>query len=110
MGGGILVHFGGVGGLLFWGSQNSKYSKCQDLSKFKFGGGGDSKCQVLSRFSFPGGVGAVFWTKYQLSQFRVNWDFEPKFQPLEVATASHIVSHILRMWRLLTRIQTKNVR
>ena len=27
--------------------------------------------------------------------------FEPNFQPLQLATASHIVSHILRMWRLI---------
>ena len=27
-------------------------------------------------------------------------NFEPNFQPLQLATASQIVSHILRMWRL----------
>ena len=28
-------------------------------------------------------------------------NFEPNFQPLQLATASQIVSHILRMWRLM---------
>ena len=28
-------------------------------------------------------------------------NFEPNFQPLQLATASQIVSHILRMWRLI---------
>ena len=31
----------GEGGYVFWGSQNSKYSKCQDLPKFEFLGGGE---------------------------------------------------------------------
>ena len=30
-------------------------------------------------------------------------DFGPKFQPLQQAHASQIVSHILRMWRLIIR-------
>ena len=30
-------------------------------------------------------------------------DFGPKFQPLQQAHASQIVSHILRMWRLISR-------
>ena len=29
-------------------------------------------------------------------------EFGPKFQPLQQAHASQIVSHILRMWRLMT--------
>ena len=30
-------------------------------------------------------------------------EFGPKFQPLQQAHASQIVSHILRMWRLMRR-------
>ena len=31
-------------------------------------------------------------------------EFGPKFQPLQQAHASQIVSHILRMWRLIKEI------
>ena len=41
-----------VWGGVFWGSQNSKYSKCQDLPNFQFSGGGEdilgkSKLKIL---------------------------------------------------------------
>ena len=49
----------------------------------------NSKCQDLPKFQFVLRVGH-------------SQNFEPNFQPLQLATASQIVSHILRMWRLIT--------
>ena len=55
----------------FWGGYSEvKYSKCQDLPKFQFSGGGGgkrgysgvkySKCQDLPKFQFSGAGGGVF--------------------------------------------------
>ena len=98
--------FWGDGGV---GCQNWKYSNCQEMPKFQFGGGWgvrysqpsqNSKCQDLPKFQFQwggGGEGTLLFWEYQYSQ-----NFEPNFQPLQQAHASQIVSHILRMWRLMT--------
>ena len=50
-----------------------KYSKCQDLPKFKLVGGGGggcsevkySKCQDLPKFQFSGGGGRYSGTRFQ---------------------------------------------
>ena len=69
-----------------WGSQNSKYSKCQakiclnlnwrGVGEGEGGYSGVVKTQsAKSCQNFHFGGGGVFWTK---SQFRVNWDFWTK--------------------------------
>ena len=80
-----LPNFAFSGASILGKTQNSKYSKCQDLPKFAFSWGGVE------------GAGEQGW---------VNWGPNPRigqtgiFEPLQLATASQIVSHILRMWRL----------
>ena len=109
------------------GVLESQNPKCQDLPKFQFSGGGggsvlesqNSKCQDLPKFQFWGGRG-VFWNvKTQIAMICLNFNFRgggsgTKFQfrgklsnlvknfwkpslPLH-----HKVSHILRMWRLIS--------
>ena len=72
-----------VGGLL----QANSNPKCQDLPKFSFSGEG-----VLLQTNIP-----------EILEWGYSRDFEHKSIPLELATASQIVSHILRMWRLITK-------
>ena len=75
----------------------SQNSKCQDLPKFQFSGGGGTLCQVKTQsakiclnFNFQGeGEGGTLGISNQ------NLLFSQK-----PACASQIVSHILRMWRL----------
>ena len=81
----------------------SQNPKCQDLPKFQFSGGGSDtlpsenpKCQDLPKFQFSGGGGC------SVPRVGHSQNFEPNFQPLQLATASQIVSHILLMWRLIT--------
>ena len=80
--------------------RNWKVTKCQDLPKFQFLGGGFrnwkvTKCQDLPKFQFSGGgdSGVNLWSG----------KFGPKFtvQP-ETCLCITVVSHILRMWRLIT--------
>ena len=89
--------------------------KCQDPSKFQLGGGLESenpKCQDLPKFQFWGGG---FW-KLKNFYFRggggcsepnsrtgCSEDFEHKIclHTFCMPFASQIVSHILRMWRLI---------
>ena len=47
------------------------------------------------------GGGGYSETVFQNRGYSV--EFGPKFQPLQQAHASQIVSHILRMWRLMMR-------
>ena len=71
---------------------------------FFFGGGGGIYCQqvkteksssakICLNFNLGGG-GSVLRVGH-------SQNFEPNFQPLQLAHASQIVSHILRMWRLM---------
>ena len=79
--------------------------KCQDPPKFSFSGGwgealqtnSNSKCQDLLKFSFwgRGGVGT------EILEWGHSRNFEHKFIPLELTTASQIVSYTLREWRLI---------
>ena len=67
------------------------------------GGGGfswsqNSKYQVLAKFSFSGGGGGKLGTK---SQNRVSWDFLTKFSITPASYCITVISHILRMWRLI---------
>ena len=101
------------GGRYSW-ALPSQNSKCQDLPKFQFGGGGhsqallsqNSKCQDLPKFQCSGGgvLSGSAKSKLKVPRLFREWghsrNFEPNFQPLQLATASQIVSHILRMWRL----------
>ena len=62
---------------VFWGSQNSKTSECQDLPKFELGWGVEysgvvktlktSKCQGLPKFEFLWGMGVSGVVKTQKS-------------------------------------------
>ena len=78
---------------LYWSSQNSK---CQDLPKFQFSGGGvlfwssqNSKCQDLAKFPFrAGGGGGIF-----LGNQIVNWYSGQNEQKFCLAT----------IWELLHR-------
>ena len=76
-----------IGGGVFWNS------RIWTLWQFSFGG----YSETLWQFSLGGGI----------LNFRIGGilsEFGPKFQPLQQAHASQIVSHILRMWRLITKM------
>ena len=75
---------GGVGGGQGTLLSQSQNSKCQDLPKFQFSGGGE------------GGGGALSQEWGTLRILNQNLLFSQK-----PACASQIVSHILRMWRLI---------
>ena len=82
----LKVPRNGLISIFFWGGEDTLPSQSQN-----------SKCQDLPKFQF-------FWGGRGGSVLRVghSQNFEPNFQPLQLATASQIVSHILRMWRLIT--------
>ena len=71
--------------------------------KFEFGGGRSDvkcqnpKCQDLSKFQYSGG-GGVMWNQISLQGW--SEEFGQNFLEAQLAFASQIVSHILRMWRL----------
>ena len=123
----ICLNFNFQGG---GGCSEVKYSKCQDLPKFQWGGGvlksntqsakiclnlnyqgggysevKYSKCQDLPIFQFSGGGGRG--TLEPNSRTGVFWSIWTEIYCLrstvqKPASASQIVSHILRMWRLIT--------
>ena len=55
--------------------------------------------RLCDNFHFVGE--GVFCTKCRIGGILV--EFGPKFQPLHQAHASQIVSHMLRMWRLMSQ-------
>ena len=58
----------------------------------------------------PGGGGGVTPDQHSWNTWvGHSMNFEPNFQPLQLATTSQIVSHILRMWRL-TRHHSSRMR
>ena len=72
---------------------------------FHFHGGGYFETLGLGlSHSFHLG-GRYYETVFQNRGYSV--EFGPKFQPLQQAHASQIVSHILRMWRLKRKISSK---
>ena len=87
----------------FWGGgySETEKSKCQDLPKFQFSGEGGnsetekSKCQDLPKFQFSGGRG-VFQSKLWSGKFGPKFTVRPK-----TCLCITVVSHILRMWRLI---------
>ena len=86
-----LAIFIGGGGGVFWNSL------IWTLWQFSFWGVfWNSQIWTLWQFSFWGGY-SVFQNRGILPEFG------PKFQPLQQAHASQIVSHILRMWRVMTK-------
>ena len=106
----LTIFIFGVGGYSETELQNRGYS-----DKFHFAGGilKLSDLDSLTIFIFGGilklsdmdsltififGVGGYSETELQNRGYSEN--FGPKFQPLQQAHASQIVSHILRMWRL----------
>ena len=87
------------------GYSETEKSKCQDLPKFQFSGGGGggeggysetekSKCQDLPKFQFWG-EGGVFQSKLWSGKFGPKFTVRP-----ETCLCITVVSHILRMWRL----------
>ena len=80
-------------GVTEWGGETlpSQNSKCHNLPKFQFS------------FDPLLGGGEVLQTNIpEILEWGHSRNFEPNFQPLQLAHASQIVSHILRMWRLIT--------
>ena len=82
----------------------SKNSKCQDLPKFEFGWGGGSvpvKTQSAKICLNLNGKGGIL---YQIPEQGVLANLSTKFAlPLSGGLCITVVSHILRMWRLITR-------
>ena len=83
------------------GYSETEKSKCQDLPKFQFFWGGGysetekSKCQDLPKFQFSDG-GGVFPSKLWSGRFGPKFTVRP-----ETCLCITVVSHILRMWRLM---------
>ena len=88
------------------GVPESQNPKCQDLAKFQFSGergvleSQNPKCQDLAKFQLGGGGG--FGTKFQNRGVLSN--LVKKILEANVAFTSQIVSHILRMWRLMKQL------
>ena len=82
----LNFNFIGGGGGVLW-SQNWKYSKCQEMAKFQFFGG-----EGFLVWNFQRGALWRIWTQILLSEECVH----------RPALASEIVSHTLRMWRLIS--------
>ena len=80
--------------------QTNSNSKCQDLLKFSLGRGTPDQLKMpRSAQIFIGrGHSRPTFLKYLSGGHSRN--FEPKFLATGMCSASQIVSHILRMWRL----------
>ena len=55
--------------------------------------------KISDNFHFRGGGYSLLQNRGKL------YNFGPNFQPLQQAHASQIVSHMLRMWRLITQVR-----
>ena len=88
------------------------------------GGWWGTLCQVKTQsakicldfyFRMGGWWGTLCKVKTQSAKICLNFNFrgggifEPNFQPLQLATASQIVSHILRMWRLINLVCDEDI-
>ena len=85
----------------FWGG--ILYLDLDSLTIFILVGVFCTQTWTLWQFSFWQGGDSVFQNRGILPEFG------PKFQPLQQAHASQIVSHILRMWRLISNKDYKTL-
>ena len=79
------------------GYSGVKYSKCQYLPKFQFSGGGGG---ILESNTQSAKIWSEIPERGSLENLDTNLLFEVSVQ--KPACASQIVSHILRMWRLIS--------